>query len=381
MVRSIVLAAILVFSVVLASEAFALTRHFSLHRTMYHSAEGSNHVYILNENVSDPIRPRTTNCVWHEARGTYRTSGKSGIVFGGDEYCIPLIKALEGRWSEGPRTVKKRSTHTAEFWSETCTIEDEELPQEFQTNEYRALLASRAEAEHIAKEKALAQAARDAEIVAEREERKKQVEAEVAAAVKVKDRQIQRERAAAAEHMKIMIQTVQTAKEDEIQALKSAMRDVCFPAETPINISLENLKSFSNTLPISSVKAGDLVLSCAIHLSGRPCESRVVNRVFVTDVERLVVLHFNGAQIRVTPNHPFFSPEKSIWVAAEDLVIGDRLLTVAGDLAEVDDIQEQEGEFKVYNLEVEVNQNYYANGVLVHNCNKSGISVPDIFSK
>ena len=70
-----------------------------------------------------------------------------------------------------------------------------------------------------------------------------------------------------------------------------------------------------------------------------------------------------------TPPHRFKSLDRNDYVPAEDLKIGERLSTRSGQAACVESISLKAGEYRVYNLEVEGDHNFYVGevGVLVHN--------------
>jgi hypothetical protein len=59
------------------------------------------------------------------------------------------------------------------------------------------------------------------------------------------------------------------------------------------------------------------------------------------------------------------------WVKASDLHIGDELRHILGQNVVLEKIDQEFGEFSVYNFEVEGLHNYYACDVLVHNCNEA----------
>jgi hypothetical protein len=72
--------------------------------------------------------------------------------------------------------------------------------------------------------------------------------------------------------------------------------------------------------------------------------------------------------LRTTENHPFYIATHGLWVEAQHLTPGDSLLTLSGKTVFLEHIEDEYGEFKVFNLDVQGNHNYYASGVLVHNC-------------
>ncbi|NET50485.1 MAG: hypothetical protein F6K09_17675 [Merismopedia sp. SIO2A8] len=74
--------------------------------------------------------------------------------------------------------------------------------------------------------------------------------------------------------------------------------------------------------------------------------------------------------ISVTPEHAFWTIDQD-WVEAEDLKVGDRFQTENGTIVDIDHIAEREGDFTVYNFEVEDFHTYYVSelDILVHNAN------------
>ena len=107
----------------------------------------------------------------------------------------------------------------------------------------------------------------------------------------------------------------------------------------------------------------------------------VLGRVYQTHVRQsdvvidLVVTGHDGSEtITGTPEHPFWVPEVGDYVAMGDLEVGTVLRTVGGGEARVASIDWREGDFEVFNFEVEDAHNYYVrapggggDGVLVHN--------------
>jgi hypothetical protein len=73
--------------------------------------------------------------------------------------------------------------------------------------------------------------------------------------------------------------------------------------------------------------------------------------------------------IGVTPNHPFWSPERNDWVAVRDLRIGERLQAADGSMPVVESVTLREEPEPVVNIEVEGDHCYRVGqqGLLVHN--------------
>ena len=79
----------------------------------------------------------------------------------------------------------------------------------------------------------------------------------------------------------------------------------------------------------------------------------------------------------VTAEHPFYVDREGtpIIVLVQDLRIGDRLYTESGAIRTIKSIEHIQEKIRVYNLlDVTPNNNYYANGTLVHNKGGGGHS-------
>jgi Pretoxin HINT domain len=82
-------------------------------------------------------------------------------------------------------------------------------------------------------------------------------------------------------------------------------------------------------------------------------------------------IRIGNTTITATPDHPFWVVKEG-WTAAGALRSGSALLTRNGAIVHVDSVERREGNFKVYNFEVQTGHTYYvgASAVLVHNqCN------------
>jgi RHS repeat-associated protein len=82
-------------------------------------------------------------------------------------------------------------------------------------------------------------------------------------------------------------------------------------------------------------------------------------------------LRLKGASgaIRSTWDHPFFSADRDTWVALAELRLGERLQTANGS-AEVESKVQLQGTYRVYNLEVDGEHEYFvtSDAIRVHNC-------------
>jgi hypothetical protein len=70
-------------------------------------------------------------------------------------------------------------------------------------------------------------------------------------------------------------------------------------------------------------------------------------------------------ELKVTLEHPFLINDS--WVKASELKVGDELFTVSGKRARIINIKNVKENVAVYNIHVNGNENYFANGILVHN--------------
>ncbi|MGB5970211.1 MAG: polymorphic toxin-type HINT domain-containing protein, partial [Spirulinaceae cyanobacterium] len=93
-----------------------------------------------------------------------------------------------------------------------------------------------------------------------------------------------------------------------------------------------------------------------------------VMNTLVRRTEALVDLYVDGEVISTTGEHPFWVADKG-WVEAKDLQVGDLLQTDEETFVDVDRIEKREGNFEVYNFDVEGFSTYFVSdlGVLVHN--------------
>lgn len=85
----------------------------------------------------------------------------------------------------------------------------------------------------------------------------------------------------------------------------------------------------------------------------------------------LVLQHADGGTsvVSATPEHPFFLPEKNVYVPASQLVEGAALRTESGERAVLTEVRTREGGFDVYNIDVAGTDNYFVGSdpVAVHN--------------
>jgi hypothetical protein len=122
---------------------------------------------------------------------------------------------------------------------------------------------------------------------------------------------------------------------------------------------------------IEDIREGDYVLASDTDAGGSLGYERVVE-TSARIAPVLLHIHVGAEVIKVTPEHPLWVYGRG-WTEACKLRPGDGLVTASGSVVAVGDITRHEGQFKVYNFEVEQAHDYFVSGlgVLVHNtCDK-----------
>ena len=111
---------------------------------------------------------------------------------------------------------------------------------------------------------------------------------------------------------------------------------------------------------IEDIKVGDVVTSFDVGISST-VNSKVTSTYVHSDRDYMII---NGI-IKTTSVHPFYSDGK--WIAAGDLLVGDKILHVDGLEHTIETIELSDEPVTVYNFEVDRTHNYFAEGYLVHN--------------
>jgi filamentous hemagglutinin len=132
----------------------------------------------------------------------------------------------------------------------------------------------------------------------------------------------------------------------------------CFVAGTTV-------RTTGRDRAIETLATDDLVISTDVG-TGLRAPARVVEPR-VHRVPRLVDLELGEVTITCSPEHPFWVQGEG-WKTAGVLADGDTLSTFDGPIA-IRDIDHREGEFQVFNVEVEALHVYHVSalGILVHN--------------
>ena len=154
----------------------------------------------------------------------------------------------------------------------------------------------------------------------------------------------------------------------EGESFKFIILEECFVKGTPVLTD----KGYK---PIESVKAGDKVFS--FNHGSKKVELKTVQRSFGQPIynRKLVILKTEtGRKIVCTDNHKIFVPKLG-YVGADSLQVNNLVLSTEsggeGVLQEEKIVSieyEDVEDIEVFDLTVEDNHNFFANGVLVHNC-------------
>jgi predicted lipid-binding transport protein (Tim44 family) len=134
----------------------------------------------------------------------------------------------------------------------------------------------------------------------------------------------------------------------------------CFLRDTPIAMADGTSK------PIGSVKAGDLLLTCA--LDGSVAKSRVQD-IYSLEVDGYLEVTVGSIILKVTPEHPFFVGDGAFRTALS-LSPGDTVYAFDGRALRpqsIASIRRVDSRAMVFNLSAESPNTFLANGFLVHN--------------
>jgi len=157
---------------------------------------------------------------------------------------------------------------------------------------------------------------------------------------------------------------------------------LCFPAGTRV-ATPHGLHA------IDTLRVGDTVLS-ENPTTGK-VEAEAVQAVIADPASPLIAVDLSdGSAITVTADHPFWLDRglmapRAGWIAAGDLVLGDRLRTPTGTDATVLGVRRGVGRAAVYTLTVAKDHTFFVGTakVLVHNANCFGIAseIPNLSGK
>jgi predicted lipid-binding transport protein (Tim44 family) len=134
----------------------------------------------------------------------------------------------------------------------------------------------------------------------------------------------------------------------------------CFLPDTPI------LRADGTQISISEVRQGDTLLAFT---SGGALVETTVHRILTHEVNEYVVLDTEQTTLRVTREHPFFVGNGT-FKTLEALNVGDRVFVLSdrGLRAErIIRLETVRAPTRVYNLQTDRPNTFFANGVAVHN--------------
>jgi len=134
----------------------------------------------------------------------------------------------------------------------------------------------------------------------------------------------------------------------------------CFLPDTPI------LRADGTSSPISEIRPGDELI--AFTTSGEIVHT-TVRQVIIHEVNEYVVVGTEQTTLRVTREHPFYTGDGT-FKTLEALKIGDRIFALGdGGLREqrITSLETVQAPTRVYNLQTDHPNTYFANGIAVHN--------------
>jgi intein/homing endonuclease len=121
-----------------------------------------------------------------------------------------------------------------------------------------------------------------------------------------------------------------------------------------------------SSIPIEKIKIGDEALS--FNPDGEIKIAKVI-KIHVAKANQIFVLSTKGNEVKVTGEHPFLT-EKGVFKKVKDLKVGEKIFVLCDDgLCEetILDKKEFDREAEVYNLTVDGNNTFFADGFAVHN--------------
>ena len=132
----------------------------------------------------------------------------------------------------------------------------------------------------------------------------------------------------------------------------------CFTAGTKVLMADGSYKN------IEDIRPGDKVASYNLEKGTRGVDT--VTKLLVHPNTPGGYLVINGG-LEVTPNHPMWVINKNSWARADSLKEGDKLQGPNGEEIRISSIEKVDGVNTVYNLSLVGNNNYFTEGMLVHN--------------
>ena len=146
----------------------------------------------------------------------------------------------------------------------------------------------------------------------------------------------------------------------------------CFLPDTPIS------KADGTAVPLRDVRPGDRVL--AFTPAGQLVAAQV-NQVLTHEVAEYLIVRTAQAILRVTPEHPFFVGN-GVFKTLAALTVGDQIFAYDGQglrAQRILSLERVQAQTRVYNLQTDAPNTFFANGLLVHNkgggCFPAGVKI------
>lgn len=141
----------------------------------------------------------------------------------------------------------------------------------------------------------------------------------------------------------------------------------CFVAGTPV------LLASGDTVAIEDVKEGMKVV-CADEKKPSKTTIATVVDTFSREIAESYIIDCGDIEVETTAEHPFYVQNQG-WVIAQELVVGDTLISEDGSILTIDNVNfvQHDQPVQVYNFEVEDYHTYFVgengedNFILVHN--------------
>lgn len=140
-------------------------------------------------------------------------------------------------------------------------------------------------------------------------------------------------------------------------------RIVCLAYDTKIKLQMGQLQLGR----ICEEKIPHKVLSYS--KKTRQLEYKRILQFFESESKEIVTIQIKdkSTKIEITPNHLVHTCNRS-WVTSQEITAQDLLFDENKKEIRIESVKIESKVIKTYNLEIEDNNNYFANGILVHNC-------------
>lgn len=150
---------------------------------------------------------------------------------------------------------------------------------------------------------------------------------------------------------------------EELAPIK--MTNLCVSGETMIHV-IRKYASLAEEIKIKDAKIGDLVFSRNLD-TGKNEFKKITNWAKMGTDRKTVKISLPGYELVCTPDHKIYTENRDYVEAAhlkeDDILVVDRFTKTLSPVR----VRESENQ-DVYDITVEDNNNFYANGILVHNC-------------